>query len=58
MPSVAALQKWLEETLPVAATGVVCGDLGHMHYAPDLARWLRHIQEEPLDYERDPEDKV
>ncbi|CAN95554.1 hypothetical protein predicted by Glimmer/Critica [Sorangium cellulosum So ce56] len=58
MPSVATLQKWLEETLPVAATGVACGDLGYMHYAPDLTQWLRHIHEEPLDYERDPEDEA
>ncbi|WP_441292602.1 hypothetical protein ACSRUE_21370 [Sorangium sp. KYC3313] len=58
MPSVAALQKWLEETLPAAVAGVVCGVLGYMHYAPDLARWLRHVREGPLDYESDPEDKV
>ncbi|XXX79550.1 hypothetical protein WMF30_12340 [Sorangium sp. So ce134] len=58
MPSVAALQGWLEETLPMAAAGVVCGDLGHVHYAHHLARWLRHVQEEPLDFEGDPEDTV
>ncbi|WP_437607672.1 hypothetical protein WMF20_43375 [Sorangium sp. So ce834] len=58
MPSVAALQTWLEETLPMAATGVVCGDLGYTHYAPQLAQWLRHVQEEPLDYESEPEDTV
>lgn len=55
MPSVGALQEWLEETLPAAATGVVCGDLGDMHYASHLARWLRHVQEEPLEYEADDE---
>ncbi|WP_437997638.1 hypothetical protein WMF26_44105 [Sorangium sp. So ce185] len=55
MPSVAALQRWLEETLPMAATGVLCGDLGYVHYAPQLAQWLRHVQEEPLDYESEPE---
>ncbi|WP_438029967.1 hypothetical protein [Sorangium sp. So ce233] len=58
MPSVAALQKWLEETLPMAASGVACGDLGYMHHAPHLAQWLRHVQEEPLDHEGDPEDTV
>lgn len=58
MPSVAALQQWLEETLPTAAAGVSCGDLGYTYHASRLAHWLEHVHEDPVDYQDDPGDAV
>ena len=58
MPSVAELQRWLTDMLPQAENGVKCGDLGYVHYAYDLARWLRRVHDRPIDYEHEPADTV
>jgi tetratricopeptide (TPR) repeat protein len=51
LPSVAALREWLEETLQ-SAPSVTCGDLGYTYSESDFTQWLQHLQEEPLDYEK------
>jgi hypothetical protein len=51
--SVAELEAWVRDNLDRAREGVVCGDLGYVHSDEDLALWLDHIHDPPIQFESD-----
>jgi hypothetical protein len=51
--SVEELEAWVSINLDGSRDGIVCGDLGYTYADEDLALWLKHITDPPLDYESD-----
>jgi hypothetical protein len=51
--SVAKLETWVRDNLERARDGIVCGDLGYVHSDQDLALWLDHIRDPPIQFETD-----
>ncbi len=51
MGSIADLGNWVRENLDRARDGIVCGDLGYVHSDEDLALWLDHIHDPPIQYQ-------